>query len=266
MMNNVSRKDLKIVSRNFRSISSRLLTCAFEDFNANIKRLYNYIENEPIIIEYIKSCIDEEYNIEEEIKEVSQGYGRVIFNQYLSEKEEVSFTYQLLKFISEKNIDYLKYTRGYTHSNKFQDMTKGFAERVVLPFVNDIDSYLERIFTEMGFDENETYTIINNGGQVNISKGNSLINATQNNYNKVDKLVKKIKEEINDSIEDDLKEIIIDNIEGIQEEIKKPNMKKGRIKSFIDSLKNKALPKLGTAIQLTASITEIITFAQNMIT
>ena len=145
-------------------------------------------------------------------------------------------------------------------------MTKGFAERVVLPFVNDIDSYLEKIFTEMGFDENETYTIINNGGQVNISKGNSLINATQNNYNKVDELVKKIKEEINDSIEDDLKEIIIDNIEGIQEEIKKPNMKKGRIKSFIDSLKNKALPKLGTAIQLTASITEIITFAQNMIT
>ena len=118
----------------------------------------------------------------------------------------------------------------------------------------------------MGFDENETYTIINNGGQVNISKGNSLINATQNNYNKVDKLVKKIKEEINDSIEDNLKKIKIDNIEGIEEERKKTNMKKGRIKSFIDSLKNKALPKLGTAIQLTASITEIITFAQNMIT
>lgn len=68
MMNNVSRKDLKIVSRNFRSISSRLLTCAFEDFNANIKRLYNYIENEPIIIEYIKSCIDEEYNIEKKLR------------------------------------------------------------------------------------------------------------------------------------------------------------------------------------------------------
>ena len=157
------------------------------------------------------------------------------------------------------------YAMGYAHSNKFQDMTKGFAERVVLPFVNDIDSYLERIFTEMGFDENETYTIVNNGGQINISKGNSVINATQNNYDKVDELVKKIKEEINDNIEEELKEIIIDNVEGIQEEIKKSNMKKGRIKSFIDSLKDKALPKLGTAIQLTASITEIITFAQSII-
>lgn len=265
MMNDVSRKDLKIVSRNFRSVSSRLLTCAFEDFNANIKRLYNYIENESIIIEYIKSCIDEEYNIENEINEVSQSYGRAVFDQYLTEREEISFTYQLLKYISEKNIDFLKYAMGYAHSNKFQDMTKGFAERVVLPFVNDIDSYLERIFTEMGFDENETYTIVNNGGQINMSKGNSVINATQNNYDKVDELVKKIKEEINDNIEEELKEIIIDNVEGIQEEIKKSNMKKGRIKSFIDSLKDKALPKLGTAIQLTASITEIITFVQSII-
>ena len=59
MMNNVSRKDLKIVSRNFRSISSRLLTCAFEDFNANIKRLYNYIENE---IPYERERFSSEYD------------------------------------------------------------------------------------------------------------------------------------------------------------------------------------------------------------
>ena len=62
----------------------------------------------------------------------------------------------------------------------------------------------------------------------------------------------------------EIKSEIIDTVEGIQEELKKPEIKKGRIKSFITSLQTK-IPSIGTAIEVGAAITELITFAQQFI-
>ena len=56
---------------------------------------------------------------------------------------------------------------------------------------------------------------------------------------------------------------IIDNAEGIQEELKKKDIKKGRVKAFISSLQE-ALPKIGTLAELAVAITELITFAQSL--
>lgn len=111
----------------------------------------------------------------------------------------------------------------------------------------------------MGLDDNTNFFITNNGGQVNIARDESTINATQNNCSHFDKLVSEIKSNI-DSIEDEgLKDEIIDNVEWLQEEIKKEKPKKGVINAVTNSLKN-MLPKIPTTIELTAAITEIITF------
>lgn len=114
----------------------------------------------------------------------------------------------------------------------------------------------------MGLDDNDNYFITNNGGQVNIAKDESTINAIQNNYSKIDKLVDQVKNCIN-SIDDELKNEIIDNIEGLQEKIKKENPKKGEIKSITDALKN-ILLKIPMAIELTAAITEIVVFVSSL--
>ena len=131
-----------------------------------------------------------------------------------------------------------------------------------MPFINEIECNYEGICIEMGLDDNDNYFITNNGGQVNITKDESTINAIQNNYSKIDKLVDQVKNCIN-SIDDELKNEIIDNIEGLQEEIKKENPKKGVIKSITDALKN-ILPKIPMAIELTAAITEIVVFVSSL--
>lgn len=131
-----------------------------------------------------------------------------------------------------------------------------------MPFINEIECNYEGICIEMGLDDNDNYFITNNGGQVNIAKDESTINAIQNNYSKIDKLVDQVKNCIN-SIDDELKNEIINNIEGLQEKIKKENPKKGVIKSITDALKN-ILPKIPMAIELTAAITEIVVFVSSL--
>lgn len=265
MSNLYNKKELKKQSRDFRSIASRTITSDFQMFNDNLKRLINYIDNNEIISKYIESCIDkdEKFNAEDEVNQVCGRYG-VYFNNYTDEKKEVSYIYQILKFITDTNRDCRGYIMSYSASNKYQDKLKGFCDNVVEPLINHIDGNYERIFIEMGLDEETYFNVINNGGQVNIAKDNGNINAIQVNNSELDKLVQNVKENIEtiESLEE--KNEIMDNVEGIQEELKKTDIKKGRIRSFIASLRSK-LPNIGNAIEVTAAITELINFAQGII-
>lgn len=186
------------------------------------------------------------------------------FDNYIDEKKEVSYIYQILKYITDTNRDCRGYIMSYSASNKYQDKLKGFCDNVVEPLINHIDSNYERIFIEMGLDEETYFNVINNGGQVNIAKDNGNINAIQVNNSELDKLVQNVKNKIEGIDDDEIKSEIIDTVEGIQEELKKPEIKKGRIKSFITSLQTK-IHSMGTAIEVGAAITELITFAQHFI-
>lgn len=259
------KKELKKQSRDFRTISSRTLTSDFQMFGDNLKRLINFIDNNEIIKNYIDSCIseDDDFKIEDDVNEVCGSYNH-IFDSYIDEKQEVSYIYQILKYIVDNNKDCRAYAMAYSTSRQYQDKLKGFCDNVVEPLVNHIDSNYERIFIEMGMDEESKFKIINNGGQVNIAKDDSNINAVQINNSQLDNLVQNVKNKINDIDDEEIKSEIIDTVEGIQEELKKPEIKKGRIKSFITSLQTK-IPSIGTAIEIGAAITELITFAQQFI-
>lgn len=259
------KKELKKQSRDFRTISSRTLTSDFQMFGDNLKRLINFIDNNEIIKKYIDSCIseDDNFKIEEDVNQVCGSYDH-IFDSYIDEQQEVSYIYQILKYIVDNNKDCRAYTIAYSTSRQYQDKLKGFCDNVVEPLVNHIDSNYERIFIEMGLDEQSKFKIINNGGQVNIAKDDSNINAIQINNSQLDNLVQNVKNKIEDIDDEEIKSEIIDTVEGIQEELKKPAIKKGRIKSFISSLQTK-LPSISTAIEVGAAITELITFAQQFI-
>ena len=261
----IYKKELKKNSREFRTIASRTLTSDFQMFGNNLKRLMNYIDNNSTIKQYIDSCIseDDNFNIEYDVNKVCNNYN-CIFESLLDEKKEVSYTYQILRNIVDTNKDCRFYTMAYSTSNKYQDKLKSFCDNVLEPFVNYIDGNYERIFIEMGLDEDSNFKIINNGGQVNIVKDNGTINAIQVNNSELDKLVQNIKDKIGEIDDIEIRNEIVDNIEGIQEELKEPNIKKGRIKSFIIFLQSK-LPSIGSTIEVCAAITELITFAQGII-
>ena len=253
------KKELKKQSRDFRT-----LTSDFQMFGDNLKRLINFIDNNEIIKNYIDSCIseDDDFKIEDDVNQVCGSYNH-IFDSYIDEQQEVSYIYQILKYIVDNDKDCRAYTMAYSTSRQYQDKLKGFCDNVVEPLVNHIDSNYERIFIEMGYDEDSKYEITINGGQVNIAKDNALINANQTNHSEIDKLVANIRQNI-DKIEDkEIRQDIIDNVEGIQEELSKKDVKKGRIKSFISSLQI-ILPKIGNIIEVSAAVTELITFVHSI--
>lgn len=268
MSNIFNKKELKNVSRDFRTISSRLLNSRCSDFDDNLKRFYLYIEKESIIKDYIISCIDKEkdYNIEKDMEEISNSYGQLIFSSYLEENEEISFTYQLVKNIYENSISYRKYVWGYSSSNQFQDKINGFIYKVISPFVTHINRYLERIFTEMGFDEDIKYYItVNEGGQFNMSRDNSTLNATQNNNNiNIDEEVAKLKACLKaKNVDEKIQEEIIENAEAIQEEIKKEKPRKGLLKTLSNGLQESAklVPEV---MEVGANIATIIQFINQL--
>lgn len=258
------KKELKKQSRDFRTISSRTLTSNFQMFDANLKRLINFIDNNEIIKNYIDSCISEDdgFKIEDDVNQVCGSYNH-IFDSYISEQQEVSYIYQILKYIVDNNKDCRAYTIAYSTSRQYQDKLKGFCDNVVEPLVNHIDSNYERIFIEMGYDEDSKCVITINGDQVNIAKDNAFINARQTNYNEIDKLVANIRQNIGKIEDKEIRQDIIDNVEGIQEELSKRDVKKGRIKSFISSLQI-ILPKIGNIIEVSAAVTELITFVHSI--
>lgn len=267
-MSSINKKEIKQISRNFRTIANRTLNSDFDTFDNNLKRFINYIESIPIIMDYITSCIKNggTYSIEKDVEEVSTGYGRYIFESPLDEESEVSYTYQVLKCITEKDLTFRTYTIPYSSSNKYQDKVKGFNDKFILPLINSIDGNLERICIEMGFDEDSKYNIYINGGQVNIAKDNATLTAIQNNetqdFNKIYDELKKNMEK--SDIDNNFKNEILDTVEGIREELSHNNPRIGILKSFSEGLM-KYIPLLPSTLEIAANITSIISFVQSFI-
>lgn len=259
----INKKDLRKLSRAFRTISNRTIHAHFQEVDSIIHMFIDYIHNNSLILSYINSISIEDFDVAKETQEVLSSYGRAIFYTGSSAEEEIAYTYKILKHLSEQEIRIVNIAGGYAHSTKYQDMVKGFGERVVLPFVNHIETYLTDIAIDMGFDEEEKYMISINGGQVNIAKDQATINATQYNginASELEKLIQCVKSSMTDSITLDVREIINDNIEVLGEELRKENPKKGFIKTAISGLQG-IIPKVVESIELTAAITSIIQFA-----
>lgn len=128
-----------------------------------------------------------------------------------------------------------------------------------------IRNELEGLLLSNNFRNDNTNQVNSTPYIVNNVYNNQYQNNNSNNlYLEVDKLVEKIMSNIEDITDNELKQEIIDNVEGIQEELKKSEIKKGRIKSFMSSLQTR-LPSLCTTIEVSAAIADLITFAQQFI-
>lgn len=231
----INKKDLRKISRAFRTIANRTINVHYQEFNSILNMLLDYIDSTKIISDYINSIVVEDMDVDNEVGEVIGSYGRVIFKTGTNADEEIVYTYRILKYLNENNIAIQSFGSSYSHSNKFQDMAKGFGYRVILPFINHIEDYLTEIAIDMGFDEEAKYMINVNSGQaqVNIANDNSTITSTQTNNiygEELDNLILSIKSLLNDDIPQDEKELINDNIDIVQEELKKDNPKKGFLK------------------------------------
>jgi uncharacterized membrane protein YheB (UPF0754 family) len=244
----IDKKELKKISRKFRSTASRVINAHFEEINSLITMFVRQIDQTPLIIDYIRSVLVVNDKIEQEMLNLASEHDETGISTGLTVDEEVSNIYQMLQYIAE-HPDFQVWTLGsyYTTSNKFQDMIKCFGEVLVLPFVNHIDQYLLDIATDMGYDENNKFLITVNGGhaQVNIASDYGSVTASQNNneiYKEIFESIQNLRDNIkHDAIEIEIKEQIEDALSGIQAELETEKPKKSVLKALAGTLRRIAL-------------------------
>lgn len=257
----IDKKELKIISYEFKSIASRLINCTSQDGLEILKKFIRFIESNELIFNFIKSKIKDQEKFE------GNRSGLVYTSMGDTPEEEISYTYQFLKYGSE---NYKDYYMGFalSYSSDMRSSVKEFNNRIILPFVNYIEAHLTRIHILMGYDEEVKYVInVNNqNGQVNLSQDSSTINAVQNlnadNNNKtLEQLFEEIKAYLNEIPKED-QEIILESAECLKDELQKESPKKGLIKTCINGLQA-SLPKIAEITKLAAAVTSIINFASS---
>lgn len=115
----LNRKELRIIQYDFNSYSNRLLQADYDDYADVLRKFVNYIDNIPIISDYIHDCGSCDWDLENEIKEVQGSYGRLIFSLGKTENEEIRNVYAVLKYLAENNSSvYRGVAMGYSSSSK----------------------------------------------------------------------------------------------------------------------------------------------------
>lgn len=176
----IDHKAFNITSLKFRDVSSTLLN-ATNDVEADraLKKFLHFINNEPLIYDFIATHNKTTFDIKELMKDV--GY-HTKFDIPLDDSEEVAFIYQLLQYVSDNNIRYSSIAFGYGTSNKFRDTIREFNREVTQILYSRINRYLRELEIEMGLNEKQGGIVINQGpnGQLIMAKHGD-VQATQNN-------------------------------------------------------------------------------------
>ena len=139
----------------------------------------------------------------------------------------------------EPGNSFLFYGYASGGTRQYQDMIKGFNERVTLVLIRHIETFLTKVGIEMGVDEHVTYNVNIENGQFNVANDNATINATLNNgvdFEKLEALLKGVLDNCNGLSEEDT-EAVQENLEVIKSELNEPKPKKSLLKTAMTGLK-----------------------------
>ena len=238
----------------FSSVSNRLMQADFQDYNSVLVKFLDFLDITSIISDYIKDCGKCSWDLDSEIKQVQGSYGRSIFVLGESDEEEIRNVYAILKYICDHKINiHYGIAMGYAHSKHYQDMVKGFNERVVFVLIRHIDRYLTKIGIEMGMDERNTYNITVENGQVNIANDNSSLVAHNTVASTQEELVRLIQDIKGLLEQQDLSEEETDtlncSLDVISEEMKEAKPRASFLKTAVNGIKMiKGTAEFGAAI------------------
>ena len=248
----------------YNSISNRLMKAEFEDYKGVLKKFLAFISDCPVIHAYLEDSGSPTIpDIAEEVKEVVQSHGGVIFSTGDTPSEETANTLAILRYLADSNIEIHYGVMAYSDSRKFNDIIKSFNERFVLILIRHIESYLTKMGIDMGLDENVKYNITITNGQVNVANDTATINANFNNKvdeEKLKQLLSEVQKTCSSGLSTSDAETAQDSLEVIQEELSKPKPRKGFINTAITTLS--AIK--GTA-EFAAAVVALVQFVQTVI-
>ena len=253
---NIDKKQLKIISLEFRTVANRLINCHWQTGMDLLKKFITYIDTNEIIRDYIQSYVNPD-----DFKDYKYQTGIVYSSMGDSKQEEISFTYQFLKYAVDNCKSDIYRSLAWGYAKEANDAVKEFCTRIILPFVNYIEGYLTEIGIQMGYDENTQFTINVTGGnpQLNIASGNSEIAATQNigiDVNQLEKIMDEIRGATNtEAFGNEEIEQITDSLDAIKAELTSLQPKKGILRTAL-----KGLQAINGSAQFLAAIATMVQF------
>jgi hypothetical protein len=179
----VTKSDLQKLSRDFRSVAGRLLRGSRHDGLSNLKRLLRFIEDSPILNDFIQSNQHQQYDIPETLN--AAAYGADGYQLPEVKEEEIEFVYQLLKYGESNFDDYATFpfsAGGYTGAgSKIQSQVNEFNKQVVSPFISYIEGYLQGLIIDIRETGQESIHIQIHGDVHGAVMHESQESVTQNN-------------------------------------------------------------------------------------
>lgn len=263
----INKKELKKISSRFRNLASYVMNAHYNEQLDLLEEFVNYVEQTSLIYDYIQSLSYDINGLEELLDTINVSYGRQALDLGSDSNKRTYLLYKTFEYIVSKKMMTYNFGWYYSGGKKYQDMAKAFGDRMVYPFVSEIEEYIKEISIDMGFDNDSKYNInINSTGvQVNIAEHGGTVHAEQENSLNSEELknaivsVSNIIEKI-DNLE--LKSTLEQSLDTIKNEIEEKQPKKKRLTSALTSMKFIAstvamLPDLTSGIQMIASILEI---------
>ena len=260
----LNRKELRIIQYDFNSYSNRLLQADYDDYADVLRKFVNYIDNIPIISDYIHDCGSCDWDLENEIKEVQGSYGRLIFSLGKTESEEIRNVYAVLKYLAENNSSvYRGVAMGYSSSSKWQDKIKGFNDRFVMVLIRHVERYLTKIGIDMGIDEKIIYNVTVQNGQAIIANDNSSVTSNINigaTTNTIEQLISAVRTRLDTLTSEEDKETASESLEVIEAEVAAEKPKKSMIKTAIASLQ-----AVKGTVEFASAVAALIQFVKQML-
>jgi len=236
----LNRNELRKIQYDFNSYSNRLLQADYGDYTDVLGKFLKFVDDTPIIYDYIVGCGSCDFNLEEEVKEVQASYGRKIFSTGDTEEEEVRNVYAVLHYLSEtKNEVYFGIAMGYSSSSKYQDKIKGFNERFVMVLIRHVERYLTKVGIDMGLDDKVVYNVTVHNGQAIIASDNATVTATNNVGVDADELKKLIAnvQEAAGTLDPEEQKTVSECLEVIETEAVAEKPRKSFLRTAITTLK-----------------------------
>ncbi|MGG3159767.1 hypothetical protein ABEP50_29445 [Priestia megaterium] len=218
-------KEFKKISKRFRVVYGQMLANSdpYEAIRL-AKRFLMFIDEEPIIKDFIVKKHSQVYDFEKIIGE----YQEEKFQLPIREDEELDYIYQLLQYVIKNCNSYLEFTFPYAlyKGATYGDKVISFNKEVVKLFVDQITSFLEEMAIDMGIDERPNAKVILNGpvGSMTYTEGDihGGVNINQVNNTEGQQLQELAKELIQllketDLQDSDLKEDALDYVTEVAE-------------------------------------------------
>ncbi|PGX11828.1 hypothetical protein [Bacillus sp. AFS033286] len=240
----LTENDYKKLSLNFRKVASRFLQTNFTEANDNLERFLIFIEESPVILQFIQYNNTVEYNIKN-IIENTEYHDK--YKLPVRTSEEIAFVYQFLKYIFANDIKYFDIIpMSYRSGKKIQNTVDNFNQQVVKPLVDHIVTYLGEMAIDMGLDKSSStqFNIQDFRGQLNHAERESSITAHQvYNESNIEDL-KEIGSQFIQELLNEKSDLGIDKeetkefLEAAIEEVESEKPKKTIIKTAIEKVKN----------------------------